>query len=206
MKIIKRFILGPLRTNCYLINANDHICLIDAGVNPQKIIDYCVENNLIIEYILLTHTHYDHIGGLNDIKAIFPNAQVIVGSKEQSFLRDPESNLSILDDEYYQYHGQYQVYEQYNYEHLGFSIFHISGHSLDSICLYFKKDHSVFSGDTLFRHSIGRSDLIYGNEFLLEEGIRNHLYTLPGNTKVYPGHGFSTTIKEEKMNNLILRG
>ena len=179
MKIIKRFILGPLRTNCYLINANDHICLIDAGVNPQKIIDYCVENNLIIEYILLTHTHYDHIGGLNDIKAIFPDAQVIVGSKEQSFLRDPESNLSVLDDEYYQYHG---------------------------ICLYFKKERTVFSGDTLFRHSIGRSDLIYGNEFLLEQGIRNHLYTLPGNTKVYPGHGFSTTIKEEKMNNLVLRG
>lgn len=206
MKIHKRFILGPLRTNCYVINTNGHDCIIDAGCEPQKMIDYCLDHNLNIEYILLTHTHYDHIGGLDLLKQVYPNAVVVVSKKEQSYLHDPEYNLSVLDDIYYCYHGRYITYEQLDKEVLGLYTFNISGHSLDSICLYFPDGNTVFSGDTLFRHTIGRSDFVNGNEYLLKEGIKRHLLTLPLNTKVCPGHGFYTTIEEEVNENKRLRG
>ncbi len=204
MKIIKRFVLGDLKTNCYLITNNDKVILIDAGCHPQKVIDTLKNKNLTLDYILITHTHYDHIGGLDVLIKHYPCACVVVNKKEQAFLQDPQHNLSILDNLYYQYKGKYITYDQLDLAQLGISIFEISGHSLASVCIYFKDDNVVFSGDTLFKEVIGRSDFIDGNEYLLQSGIKKHLLTLPPQTKVYPGHGFSTTIAHELNNNKCL--
>ena len=204
MKIIKRFILGNLKTNCYLIEVNKKIILIDAGDNIDIVLSFLEEYNLNLDYVLLTHTHYDHIAGLNRLKEKLPNVIVVVDKKEQKYLRDSKYNLSYLDNTEYIYTGNYITYDEFDYKSFDFDIFTINGHSLNSVCLYNKKENILFSGDTLFKDSIGRSDFLNGNEFNLKKGIKEQILTLPNKTKVYPGHGFSTTVEHEQ-NNIFLK-
>lgn len=201
MKMIKRFILGNLLTNCYLINQKGKNILIDAGVDANKVVDYLNENKMKLDYIFITHCHYDHIGGLDYLVENFPDVEVVVGNKEQKYLLNPDYNLSVLDDLYYSYRGKYTTFDDFDYSNLDMEIRHISGHSLDGLCFYFKDDKEIFVGDTLFRNTIGRSDFVDGNEYKLKEGIKSELFTLDDDTKVHPGHGFGTTIGKEKENN-----
>ena len=205
MKIIKRFILGNLKTNCYLIEVNNKIMLIDAGDNIEQVLSYLEKNNLKLEFVLLTHTHYDHIAGLNQLKTKLPEVVVVVDKKEQKYLRDSTYNLSYLDNTNYIYLGNYITYDDFDYQSYNFDIFTINGHSLNSVCLYNKNENILFSGDTLFKDSIGRSDFLNGNEYNLKKGIKEKILTLPKETKVYPGHGFSTTVEYEKNNNIFLK-
>lgn len=201
MKMIKRFVLGNLLTNCYLINQKDKTILIDAGVDANKVVDYLIENKMKLDYIFITHCHYDHIGGLEYLVDNFPNVEVVVGKKEQKYLLNPDYNLSTMDDLYYTYTGKYTTFEDFDYSSLDMEIRHISGHSLDGLCFYFPNDKEIFVGDTLFRNTIGRSDLVDGNEYLLKQGIKEQLFSLEDDIKVHPGHGFGTTIGKEKENN-----
>ena len=203
MTIIKRFVLGPLATNCYLIEVDDKIILIDAGVDAQKVVSFLDKKNLGLDYILLTHTHYDHIASLDYLTNIYPSCIVVVGKEEQAFLKIPEENLSIFSDEYYTYYGTSITYEELDYKSLGIKIFKINGHSLKSVCIYFEKDKTLFSGDTLFNSAIGRWDFNHGSEENLRKGIKKHILTLPKDVEVHPGHGFSTTVKREIDNKTV---
>ncbi len=201
MKMIKRFILGELRNNCYLIKHNDKIILIDAPNNIEKVIKYLENKQLKLDYVFLTHTHFDHIKGLEVLKLYDNTIDIYVTKDEQSFLSKPEDNLSNLSNVLVCYQGNSKTYNEL--EMKGLIIKNISGHSKNSANLYFPEAQIVFTGDNLFRDSIGRSDFKYGNEELLINGIKNELLGLEQNVVVYPGHGFSTTIKNELNNKLL---
>lgn len=205
MVIKRRYILGDLKTNCYLIEHMRKNILIDAGCDIQKVIDFLQENNMELDYVFITHVHYDHIGGLNDLVNTFSNVQVVVNKNEAQFLTDIKHNLSELDHQEITYSGDFITYDELDCDALGLEVIPVRGHSYEGVCLYFKDYDAVFTGDTLFRHTIGRSDFIDGNHDDLIHDIKYNLLTLPGNTSIYPGHGFGSTISEEIANNPKLK-
>lgn len=197
--LIRRYILGSIQTNCYLVFDKKSGILIDPAVFEQKILDFIKKENLKIEYILLTHGHFDHISGAaafakklsakiclhqDDLlltRGLARNVGRIWGYKSKSFQPD-----IFLED------GQ-----KFKVGDLEFEVIHTPGHSEGGVCFYFEKQKVIFSGDTLFAGSYGRTDLPGGDEEKIFESIKK-LLKLPPETKVYPGHGEETKVGEER--------
>jgi hydroxyacylglutathione hydrolase len=205
MRIIKKFLLGKIENNCFLIEINEKIILIDAPMDSEFIVEYLDDNNLELDYLFLTHTHYDHILGLDLFYNKYPNLKIYVNKVERSFLKDPVENLSVYADKEYVFKKEVNTYDDINPSDFGMEIYYISGHSKSSAVFYFPKEKVVFAGDTLFKGTIGRSDLNYGDMGSLVAGIKQYLMVLSDETVVYPGHGGSTTIGDEKKNNNYMR-
>lgn len=203
MKIIKKFVLGSAQMNSFLIEHNDEIMIIDPGENIEKVIDYLEESNLQLTRILITHAHFDHVAGLTILRNRYPKAKAYIAQAEMELLRNPQTLLATAFNSDYCYQGEIHPSEELNVT--GLKVRHISGHSLNSTVYIFTEDNVVFTGDTLFNGAVGRSDFINGNQQALLGGITDHLLSLPGDTKVYPGHGFATTIEQEKTNNIFFR-
>ena len=202
MKITK-YVLGPVQTNCYLLEdeETDEAVLIDPGDKSSKIEDYIREKKLKLKYIINTHGHFDHIGG----NAFFSRegTEVAASSMAADLMRDgggssffgmsidpsPEPSV-ILEDE-----------DTVTFGSITLKVLHTPGHTQGCISLYNEESHILFCGDVLFYRSIGRSDFPGGNHEQLLESIKTRLYKLPGNTKVYTGHGPETSIEDEKLNN-----
>lgn len=200
MKIIKTFILGDANTNCYLFEENKKYYLIDCGMNINEVTDYLQEENINIEAILLTHTHYDHIAGINEFINLYPKTIFYVPKEEKELLYDFTStgNLGVFFGKEYIVEEQPILLEE-TFENF-FDIKYITGHSKMSAIFINHENKIIFSGDTLFQSTIGRSDLAYGNQELLIKGIKEFILTLAGDYKVYPGHGMKTTVEAEKEN------
>lgn len=196
--------LGPLGTNCYIITDETSAkgIIVDPGMNPEPIIGRL--EGLQIEAILLTHAHFDHIGGLDQVRKI-TNAPVYIHPLEQDWLTDPKLNGSAawreIAGEIKTARAEKEVKHGDRLELLGetFEVFHTPGHSPGSVT--FVSGQHCFSGDALFAGSIGRTDLPGGDHGTLIRSIRENLLTLPDTTLVYPGHGPSTTIGREKESN-----
>jgi glyoxylase-like metal-dependent hydrolase (beta-lactamase superfamily II) len=197
--------VGPLAANCYLIiNKTDKKCvLIDPGDEPAEILKRIQSSGAKLEGIFLTHGHIDHIGALAHLSAptfIHKDDLAFLGNNQlnlSNFLNLPfkleknNSDINSLEDD--------QVVEVAG---LVFKIIHTPGHTPGSISIKF--ENILFTGDTLFCGSIGRTDLVYGSDTALLQSIKNKLLCFPGDTKIYPGHGPSSTLKEEKENNPYL--
>ncbi|MEY8443422.1 MBL fold metallo-hydrolase [Lactococcus ileimucosae] len=192
--------------NTYILSNSTFSLLIDPGSQPDKIIEKLKEINKPLAAILLTHAHFDHIMGLDTIKEAHPQALVLLHESEKDWLTHPELNASTLMmgepvtckttvDEYY------TCNTPYSFSGLEFSVRHTPGHSPGGVSFVFKQEGIVFSGDTLFSGSIGRTDLIGGNHEQLLQSIKQELFSLPDDCIVYPGHGPSTTIGKEKLYN-----
>ncbi len=203
MKLLKRFKLTQMLNNAYLINVDDKNILIDAPGDIQKVINYLKENDMDLDEVWLTHYHVDHILGLNELFDIFPNLKIYISKEEIEGLYNKDYNLSEEIGVNFNYNGEVFNNSVLIDKYPQLEIFYISGHSLNSSCYFFKDEKVLFSGDVLFRGTIGRSDLIFGDQQKLIKGIKDHLFTLDDETEVYAGHGFKTTIKEEKENNII---
>lgn len=203
MKLLKKFVLGICQTTCYLIENKGEIILIDAGEYSEKISSYLESKNLKLDKILLTHAHFDHIAGLVHLKEKYPEVKIYSSPEEIKYLADPKLNLASTFNSDYYYDKEVLSTEELSIENL--KIRHISGHSLNSTVYIFVDAKTVFSGDTLFKNSIGRSDFLDGNQEKLLSGIKQHLLSLDDDYRVYPGHGFGTTILEEKNNNIFLK-
>lgn len=201
---VESFSLGPLQTNAYLIYAEDKqkAIIIDPGMNPGALIKRI--KDIEIEAILLTHAHFDHIGGVDEIRKL-KGCPVYLHPSEAEWLTHPKLNGSLLwpnvtdpiatdEAEYDLGHGQ--KLELLGYE---FSVFHTPGHSPGGVSFLYGEQ--LFSGDCLFKMSIGRTDLPGGREVDLFNSIKGTLFKLPEGTKVYPGHGPTTTIGFEKQHN-----
>ncbi len=201
MKIIKRFVIGDVNNNCSLVMHNDKVILIDAPSPVDRIIEVLKDNNLQLDYIFITHIHFDHIEGLEKLSKLYPKALVYVSKKEKYLLNNEKENLSYRHKCRINYTGEINTFDTLDME--GVLIKYISGHSKQSACICF--DMHVFTGDTLFRETIGRSDLPHGNQERLVKEIKEELLILHPDTKVYPGHGFATTIGHEIKNNLALK-
>lgn len=197
-------VVGSIRTNCYVVvnPSCKEAVIIDPGDMPDRIIRKISELDVNLKAILITHGHYDHIGAVSKLKDYY-GAKVYAGNFESELLSDSALNASrmfgincniepevlLKDNDFLKVCG------------LDFSIIHTPGHTSGGVCYYLPEDNVLFSGDTLFYETIGRSDLPTGDGRALIKSIKDKLFLLPDETKVFPGHGDSTTIGHEKMNN-----
>lgn len=188
--MIKSLQVGQIGTNCYVIGdeATQKGAIIDPGDESERILRVVQETGLDIQYILLTHGHFDHTTGIDGLLRVLKNVPVYIHPAE-------------LKNEKKQFAAQVKSYDDGDTLPLGgltIEVMHTPGHSKGSVVL--KVGDVLFTGDTLFRGSCGRTDL-YGGSYPEILASLKRLYNLPGDYKVYPGHeGFSTLERERKQN------
>lgn len=161
---------GYLSENCYLLEKNNQIIIIDPGDDYEKINQH-LQNKTIVK-ILITHHHKDHIGALNH----FDKNLILENPEEKTYTEGPFT----------------------------FTVIETKGHTKDSLTYYFEKEKCMFTGDFLFKGTIGRTDLESGNINDMQKSIKK-IKQYPNDTKIYPGHGPSTNLKIEKETNYFLK-
>lgn len=198
-------VLGSFGTNCYTVanSKTREAVIIDPADRADYLIRMYANQNLKPVAVLLTHGHFDHIGALKDIRDAYPGITVYAGKEEEDVLKSTAYNLSAM-------FGAPTVAEADNYLDDGETIellqtkiktIHVPGHTKGGMCYYFEDEKLLFSGDTLFNFSIGRSDFPTGDGQALIDNIEKKLFVLPDDVTVYPGHNDRTTIKREKEMN-----
>ncbi len=202
--IIKQFIAGQLENNMYLVadEASKKAVLIDASSNIPELIEFAKDYD--VEYILLTHGHFDHIMGLTSLKQTL-NAEALI-SKDDLVISDNINEFTRLfglpDTVPPTYEKFVEDGDIINVGGLKIKVIATPGHTEGGVC-YLIEDN-LFSGDTLFKQSVGRTDLFGGDFKKLTNSIKNKLFKLDDNIKVFPGHGDMTTIGFEKKYNEII--
>jgi hydroxyacylglutathione hydrolase len=205
--ILEQIKLGPLETNCYIL-ADAHTrgaIIIDPGDEPEKVEELLKKKKLKAAFIVNTHGHIDHIRAENDLKL-----PVYVYKDEVPMLKDSGLNLSELLQVPFKVDAQVHPLEdnqEITLDSLRLKVLHTPGHTPGGISLLLlqPKDKIVFTGDTLFHSSVGRTDLPRGSHEELIDSIKTRLLILSDDTICYPGHGPQTTIGREKAGNPFLR-
>lgn len=206
---IDTFVLGPFATNCYLVRSGGSGWLVDVGFEAGPLIEAARDSGAQIEKIILTHAHADHMGELDAARAAFPDAKVMLHENEASWLGDPVLNLSAGFGAAVTAAPADELLTGGEELKLGDSVWRVlevPGHSPGSIALYNEAGRTLIAGDTLFAGSIGRYDFPTSDGEQLMRSIREQLYTLPAETRVFPGHGGATTIGRERQTNPFVRG
>lgn len=203
--IVKRFILGMASTNSYVVTNTDtkECVIIDIGSYSEVMENYIKDNGYTLKGILLTHGHFDHIMGLDGMLNNH-KVPVYIYEDEADMLKDPSVNASTCFGLNYAFGGKVNGLrdnEVLAIAGLNFKVIHTPGHTKGGCCYYEEDEKVLFSGDTLFQRSVGRSDLPTGSGGELIRSLRDKLFTLPDETKVYPGHMDTTTIEYEKKYN-----
>ncbi|BCG61008.1 MBL fold metallo-hydrolase [Paenibacillus sp. URB8-2] len=201
---IRSFNLGPLQTNAYLLTGTDPAkgIIIDPGMNPAPLVRAI--QDMEIEAILLTHAHFDHIGGVDEIRKL-KNCPVYLHALESDWLTSAKLNGSLMwpnvSPPITTDPAEFDLDEGQTLELIGhtFRVFHTPGHSPGSVSFLCGSD--LFSGDVLFRLSVGRTDLPGGRERDLLDSIQNKLFKMDDDVTVHPGHGPRTRIGFECANN-----
>lgn len=219
---IENIVLGMCATNCYAVfdgGAKTPGGYVDDGqLKEAVIIDpaadaACIEAmiaryNLRPVAVLLTHGHFDHLSAADAVRKRY-GIKVYAGNEERPVMNSSSYNLSLP------FTGEGMTFEADEYfkpgKELDFAGFRIEtitvpGHTIGSVCYYFEEQKVLFSGDTLFAGSVGRSDFPTGNAGQLIRTIKSGLMSLPDDVKVFPGHGESTTIGCERVNNPFIQG
>lgn len=200
---IRRIETGWIPENCYILYKGTNALVVDPGDETSKIKDQLEELGVRPVAVLLTHTHYDHIGALEDIRTDY-EIPVYVSEEEQDWLGDPELNLSARHPHPVVARPadvEFNLFEEYDIVGFRFTVVPTPGHSPGGVSFVFYEDNFVVTGDALFRGTVGRSDLPGSDPEQLLQGIEKHLLTLPEDMKVLPGHGGETTIGREKRFN-----
>lgn len=211
MMKIMYMVLGPFMTNTYILYNEETMegLVVDPSFSPEQYIKAIEEKKIHLTSIFLTHAHVDHMAGMNELRKAFPEARMYMDKRDRPFLRDPEKNLSymfptptLVDD------ADVWVKDGDEIETSGytFQVIDTSGHTPGGISFYMKKEGIVFTGDSLFQGSIGRTDFPGGSMKELTGSIRKNLFALPDSTVVLSGHGEQTTIGQEKRTNPFLTG
>ena len=204
--IVKKFSVGDLGTNCYLVSdeTTKECIVIDTGDVSPELDDYVSEQNLSVKYIIFTHGHFDHTDGVNYYSDKF-GCDILIHSADAVALTDVNSVYSLGYSKRSKPVQPSKLLcdgDVINFGKCEFRVMHTPGHTLGGICLY--SNGVLISGDTLFYRSIGRTDFWGGKFDTLQESILK-LYNLPDDTVVYPGHGENTTIGDEKYKNPFVR-
>jgi len=205
--IVDKLVVGPFASNCYIVGSpsDKEGMIIDPGDKAKEILKKVEDLGLDIKLIVLTHGHIDHTGALKEVKEATGAEVAIHGDDARSLRRQL---LSIIFGLFYPTPPPpdrlLKDGDSIDVGDLHFVVLHTPGHTPGGICLL--GQGVVFSGDTLFNYSIGRTDLPGGSYSKLMNSIQTKLMTLPDNTVVYPGHGNETTIGAERRGNPYLQG
>lgn len=201
--IFDKLEVGPLGVNCYLVgdDAGHEGMIIDPGADAKAILSRSKELGLDIRVIVITHGHFDHIGGLKEVKEA-TKAPVAVGVDDAPSLPYKDPISAAFGFSYPVPSAPDRLLHDGDIIEIGslaFRVLHTPGHTTGGICLLGEK--VVFTGDTLFNSGIGRTDLTGGSTETIMESIRTKLMALPDDVIVYPGHGPETTIGQERRTN-----
>lgn len=197
-------VLGMVSTNCYFVCNEDskEVLIIDPADQDLTIERYVEEHGYVPKAILLTHGHFDHILAADKVAKHY-GIKIYAYQDELDLMSEPDLNLStsfmgpfVVEADVALQDGQ-----KITLAGLDITVIHTPGHTKGSCCYYFAGEGILISGDTLFFESVGRSDFPTGSTGVLLQSIKEKLFVLPDDTKVYPGHGSDTTIGYEKMNN-----
>ncbi|MEJ5314655.1 MULTISPECIES: MBL fold metallo-hydrolase [Anaerolinea] len=202
---ILTFELGPLSNNTYLLvdTSSSSATVIDPAFGSSTIVKTCLEKQITIENIWITHAHFDHIGGIEAIRKQFPRATIALhaldldlwkdggGSQYFGFHMKPLPNPEIM----LVHHQTLQL------GNTTIEVVHTPGHSPGHVCFILHTQKMAFTGDLIFYRGIGRTDLPGGDPRLLFQSILEQIYTLPEEYLLLSGHGPTTTVGEEKMEN-----
>ncbi len=207
--IVRGLAVGPVAANCYIIGdeKSNEGAIIDPGGDPEKILHAVKETGLEIRYILATHGHFDHSAATKRLKEEL-DAEFLLHEEDLSFVRRSKKSAEqwgINIDQVPDPDGYIKEDDILKLGLLELKIIHTPGHSPGGISIYVESENALFSGDTLFLGSVGRTDFDGGSMEILVTSIKEKLYALPDSTVVYTGHGPQTTIGDEKMQNMFVR-
>lgn len=201
-------VIGMIGTNCYLVFQQEtrEAVVIDPAENAPFILNWCKELQVTPVAVLLTHGHGDHIGGVEDLLRAF-RVPVYAGKEEEALLKDPYLNLSADFGQAVSIKDAVLLEDGQELDLLGctWKVLATPGHTRGSVCYYLEEEKLLFSGDTLFCESYGRTDFPTGSSRELMRSIQEKLLVLPDEVKVYPGHESDTTIGHEKRYNPLAR-
>ena len=207
---ITKFETGPFAVNTWVMPLDrESLAIVDPGGVSTELLDYLRESNVVHLEIMLTHGHFDHIAGLPALINEYPDYRLWIHEADAPYLG--------AQAKAYHLKSFAPLGAQYIVESLreplpdpsdfftdseiinGFTVLHTPGHTPGSVCLWNKALGILFSGDTLFYGSRGRTDLLGGDEADIQKSLHKLFASLPGETKVYPGHGLTTSVGFEKQ-------
>lgn len=186
--------VGPIGTNCYIVDGEGFLMVIDPGAEPDTILDGIGQRS--VTHIVLTHAHFDHIGALGALCSCFPAAKLCYNSAERTSAEEIAFCANLCGMECDAEVGPADEDLQEGSTICGFSVLHTPGHTPGSICLLNREEKVMFSGDTLFFHGFGRTDLGGSKRDMVASMHR--LLAMDADITVFPGHGEATTIGSEK--------
>lgn len=203
---IHRIPVGMLQSNSYVVSDNNgSAALIDCGVSYKKILSYLQDNKLSLEKIILTHGHFDHADDASDLKAE-TGAKVVIHSLDNELLLNPKliggMFTPFLKNEGQEADDFFDNGDLITAGELSFKVIHTPGHTKGSCC--FMIEDAIFTGDTLFAGGCGRVDMYGGDSKEIMESLKK-LSNLPGDFRVFPGHGEDTTLQLERKTNPYMR-
>ena len=205
---MKTLVLGQVNTNCYLVwnTETKEGFVIDPADDAECIMQAVKEEQVAVKAVYLTHAHFDHMLAASAVAAAF-RASVYCLVQEKEVAESTRWNLSDYFGCTYALIPDGVLSDGACVQAVGMrmQVLHTPGHTKGSGCYYLEEEGLLFSGDTLFFESVGRTDFPTGNASVLEQSIREKLYVLPEHVKVYPGHGSATSIGYEKKNNMFVQ-
>ena len=191
--------IGSSPTNCYLLSTDKAAVVIDPGIKESRIDKFLEDNAEKERMIILTHAHFDHIGGAEELRQKY-GVKILIGEKDNAALSDPIVNESVrfrVNINPFAADKTVVDGEKFSVGDINFTAFETPGHTVGSTCFYV--DNILFTGDTLFCQGIGRSDFHGGNQNELFRSLKRIMSMFPENTSVLSGHGPATTIADESI-------
>lgn len=205
---VESLALGPVSANTYIVTdeKSGKTAVIDCGECTAELLERLRDKD--VEYILLTHGHADHILGVYDLKQAFPNAKIVIHKDDADCLTNEMLSIAFSIAPHTQKNIEPDITvdegDEIELGTLHFTVMHTPGHTKGSVCYYVESERALFTGDTLFCLTVGRTDLFGGSDEEMYTSIKR-LYEMPGEYTVYPGHNRATTMEYERKRNRYMR-